>query len=203
MGVAKISVIVPVYNVKKYLEQCIDSVLNQTYPNWELILIDDAASDGSAEMCDKAASNDRRITVIHNKENQGVSQSRNIGLNIASGDLILFLDSDDFIAENLLELAVSYINESNLDIFIYKYKAFEDTQDIILTDDSAEKELYNSDQAIKEVLDGSKFRGICWNKVCRKEVYENIRFPKNRRYGEDIYVTYRLLHNAKRIMFIT
>ena len=92
----KISVIIPVYNVEKYLKRCLDSVINQTYKNLEIILVDDGSTDNSGKICDEYAKNDKRIIVIH-KENGGVSVARNIGLDICTGDYVNFIDSDDWI----------------------------------------------------------------------------------------------------------
>ena len=107
----KISVVIPIYNVEKYIERCIDSVLNQTYMNLEIILVDDGSPDRCGEICDNYAQIDKRIRVIH-KENGGLSSARNAGLRIATGDYISFVDSDDWIEphmyETLLKNAINY-----------------------------------------------------------------------------------------------
>ena len=115
-----ISVIIPVYNVEKYLNECIDSVINSTYKDLEIILVDDGSSDNCPQICDKYACMDNRIKVIH-KENEGLSSARNEGFNIANGDYISFIDSDDYISTNLYEIAVDIINEQNCDIFSFGY----------------------------------------------------------------------------------
>ena len=97
-----ISIIIPVYNVEKYLERCVKSVINQTYKNLEIILVDDGAKDNSGKMCDELSKLDSRIKVIH-KENGGLSDARNFGLKIATGDYIGFVDSDDYIADDMYE----------------------------------------------------------------------------------------------------
>ena len=108
-----ISIIVPVYNVEKYLNRCLDSIINQSFINFELILINDGSTDKSGKICDKYAQIDKRVRVIH-KKNEGVSLTRNLGINIAKGDYITFIDSDDWIEQDFLKKAIEYIKENNL-----------------------------------------------------------------------------------------
>ena len=97
-----VSIIVPIYKVEKYLKQCLDSILNQTYENIEIILVDDGSPDNCGKICDEYASNDKRIRVIH-KENGGLSSARNAGLDVATGEYISFIDSDDYVSENFIK----------------------------------------------------------------------------------------------------
>ena len=113
----KISVIVPVYNTEKYIGRCIESILNQSYKELEVIVINDGSSDGSAEIIRKYAENDSRIIFIDNK-NYGVSESRNIGIRNAKGEYIQFVDSDDFIDENMLKDTLKLLEEHNVDMVI-------------------------------------------------------------------------------------
>ena len=110
-----ISIIVPVYNVESYLERCVNSIINQTYHNLEIILVDDGSPDGSGDLCDKLAKNDDRITVYH-KKNGGLSDARNYGVQNANGEYITFIDSDDFVAKDYIEHLYSMIQEFNADI---------------------------------------------------------------------------------------
>ena len=114
----KVSIIVPVYNVEQYLNKCIDSILNQTYRNIEVILINDGSIDNSREICDKYAKIDHRITVIH-KENGGVSFARNVGLSLSSGDYIMFIDSDDWIEKDTLSILLEIQNENDYDVIMF------------------------------------------------------------------------------------
>ena len=114
----KISVIIPVYNVEKYLKRCLDSVINQTYKNLEIILIDDGSTDKSGNICDEYAAKDKRIIVIH-KENGGLSDARNKGLDICTGDYISFIDSDDWIENGFYEYVVNNVKDNDLLIFDY------------------------------------------------------------------------------------
>ena len=116
-----LSVIVPIYNVEEYLEKCLDSIINQTYKNLEIILVDDGSPDKCPQICDEYAKKDDRIVVIH-KENGGVSSARNLGLDIAKGEFITFVDSDDWIDETMYEKMMLKQAEENLDLVFTRYK---------------------------------------------------------------------------------
>ena len=121
-----VSVIVPVYNVEKYLRQCLDSVLNQTYTDFEMILVDDGSTDASGKICDDYAQKDSRITVIH-KENGGQSIARNMGMDATRGEYIYFLDSDDYIREDALEKLVSALEKTGADfVFFERYEFYDE-----------------------------------------------------------------------------
>ena len=122
---ALISVIIPVYNVENYLRECVDSVLSQTYQNFEIILVDDGSTDSSGKICDEYASNDERICVIHQKNN-GPSKTRNTGLDNATGKYIYFLDSDDYVESNTLELLISTAESNNADLVFFDARSFTD-----------------------------------------------------------------------------
>ena len=111
----KISVIVPVYNVEQYLERCVDSIINQTYKNLEIILVNDGSTDNSGQLCDELAKKDDRIRVIH-KKNGGLSDARNVGIDEAESELIGFIDSDDYIDEDMYELLINNMKNANADL---------------------------------------------------------------------------------------
>lgn len=116
----KVSIIVPVYNVEKYIHKCIDSILAQTYRNLEIILVDDGSPDNCGKICDEYASNDNRIIVIHQK-NGGLSAARNAGLNKSTGNFIVFVDSDDYLEISAIEDCIHYIKTNNYDILIFNW----------------------------------------------------------------------------------
>ena len=121
-----ISVIIPVYNVEKYLRECIDSVLSQTYKNYEIILVDDGSTDSSSEICDEYANEYECIRVIH-KENKGLSHTRNTGFYVANGEYMYFLDSDDYIDNDALKICVTSIENENADFLFFDAQSFEDS----------------------------------------------------------------------------
>ena len=123
MKYPKISIIVPVYNVEQYLNQCVESIVGQTYQNLEIILVDDGSPDSCPKMCEDWANNDKRIQVIH-KLNGGLSDARNAGIDVASGEYLMFVDSDDFIAANMVMDLYALLNRTNADIAcggVYRY----------------------------------------------------------------------------------
>ena len=140
-----VSVIIPVYNVEKYLPQCLDSVENQTYKDLEIILVDDGSPDNSGYICDQYASKDSRITVIH-KENGGLSDARNAGLAIAQGEYVYFLDSDDYLREDAIQKLVSRSNAENADIVFFDCETiYEDYEDPEYREDFARNHEYSTD----------------------------------------------------------
>ena len=116
----KVSIVIPVYNVEKYLARCIQSVINQTYENIEIILVDDGSMDSSGKLCDTYKMKDNRIKVIHQR-NLGVSAARNVGLDLAEGDSITFIDADDYVAENYIETLVNLMKKEKAEISILSY----------------------------------------------------------------------------------
>ena len=120
-----VSVIVPIYKVEKYLNKCVDSIINQSYKNLEIILVDDGSPDKCGEICDKYAEKDSRVKVIH-KENGGLSDARNAGIDIAKGDYLLFVDSDDWITSNICEVLIKNANDNLSDIIACnQYESFD------------------------------------------------------------------------------
>jgi glycosyltransferase involved in cell wall biosynthesis len=113
-----VSIIIPVYNAEPYLEQCLESIVNQTYTNLQIIVVNDGSTDNSPAICDKFAENDNRIVVIH-KENGGVSSARNVGLSISQGSYILFVDSDDWVEAGMVEYLISIMKETNVDVVLF------------------------------------------------------------------------------------
>lgn len=138
---ALISVIIPVYNVEKYLHECVDSIINQTYKNLEIILVDDGSTDSSGKICDEYAERDNRITVIH-KENGGLSLARNAGFNMASGDYAYFLDSDDYIVAHALETLAEIAAADSSDIVYFDAVSFADSEDFKVKQNYIRENIY-------------------------------------------------------------
>ncbi len=194
-----ISVIVPVYNVEKWLNKCVDSILAQTYKNIELILVDDGSPDRCGEICDEYAKKDKRVRVIH-KENARQGAARNSGLDIAKGDYIGFVDSDDYIAPDMYEVMLSRMTEHNADMAvcgfynISPYRAVAgSTHDGVLVMDNRE--------AMKTYYSTNLIHCTVWNKLYKSRLWEDLRFPE-KIFREDEYVFYRALANAEKVVHI-
>ena len=198
-----ISVVVPIYKVERYLSACVDSIVNQTYSNLEIILVDDGSPDKCPEICDEYAKQDNRIRVIH-QENGGLSAARNAGIDIASGDFLTFIDSDDFVAKNYVELLYNGVFKFDADISIATFFTFskEDELKIYCNDlpfeEITKEECFRRYGALKAELSMS-FISAC-NKLYKKDLFASVRFPMGKLY-EDAFSTYKLLDKAKRIVF--
>lgn len=186
---ALISIIVPVYKVEAFLDQCIKTIVKQTYRNLEVILVDDGSPDRCPAMCDAWAKRDLRIRVIH-KENGGLSDARNAGLEIAKGDYIGFVDSDDVISMRMYERLVQVAEDTGTDIIECNYLRFE-------KEIPAEKSLqlenircYDTEEALEQLICESTFQHISWNKLYRKEIFQTLRFEKGKLH-EDVFLTYQ------------
>ena len=197
----KISVIIPVYNVKQYLEKAFSSVVNQTYKNLEIILVDDGATDGSGELCDELAKTDGRAKVCH-KENGGLSSARNYGLKNATGEYVIFIDSDDYIHEEMIESLYEEAKKADADVSVcgimnvYSTKASPQCQEVTLRFECGPKEF------LKELLIGEKIPGSICNKLLKKEIADELSFPVGKIY-EDAFYHLDLVQHAKKYVVTT
>ena len=193
-----ISVIIPVYNVEKFLKKCIDSVLSQTYHNLEIILVDDGSPDYCGQICDEYEKQDKRIRVIHN-ENGGLSVARNCGLDLATGDWIGFVDSDDYIAEDMLEnLLISALQE-DADMAITGIE-FVTEEGVAVKRYLPRNKILSGGDTIAHYLKSYGGNEYVWNKLYKKELFHKIRFPQNRLY-EDCFIMYQLMASSKKVAF--
>ncbi|MCD2502361.1 glycosyltransferase [Clostridium sp. NSJ-145] len=200
----KISVIVPVYNVEKYLEKCIISILGQTFKDFELILVNDGSTDSSGEICNKYKKIDERIKVIYQK-NSGLSAARNAGLEMAKGDYIGFVDSDDYINNNMYETMFKLAQENNADIVQCKFKKF--YNDFLEENEENNTNrifnISNSEEALYKLLSIGDMNVQCvvaWNKLYKSNLFNDIRFPIAKIH-EDEFTTYKLFDKSKKIVF--
>ena len=191
----KISVIIPVYNVEKYLKRCLDSVINQTYKNLEIILIDDGSTDKSGNICDEYAAKDKRIIVIH-KENGGLSDARNKGLDICTGDYISFIDSDDWIENGFYEYVVNNVKDNDLLIFDYYITNGKNSKWIKYKNTEVE---LSKEKCLIE-LAKAKLQSYTCNKIYKLDLFDNIRFPKGRNY-EDQAIIHLIIDKCNKIMY--
>lgn len=194
-----ISVIVPVYNVESYLERCIDSIINQTYSNLEIILVNDGSTDSSGSICEQYSEKDSRIKVIH-KKNGGLSDARNVGLDVATGEFISFIDSDDWVSRTMFsEMVEQFID--NVDIVGAKFIESSGQIEQSLINDSGQVLIFSGEAALKAHLNGKYFYISVWNKLYRRELFEQLRFPVGR-LAEDLYITHKLLIKSRQVAFI-
>lgn len=193
-----ISVIVPVYNVEKYLNRCVDSILRQTLSDIEIILVDDGSTDQSGNICDTYAEKDSRIQVIH-KENGGLSSARNCGIEKAQSPYIGFIDSDDYIAEDMYEVLFNEIVCEEADIVMCGlYDCYEGKQPIV--NEKKEKLVLNSKEAIKMVMEAKKTTVSAVNKLYKREIFETIRYAEGK-IAEDAFAIVEVLMKANKIVY--
>ena len=204
----KFSILIPVYNVENFIRDCVDSVLNQTYQKFEIILVDDGSTDMSGIICDEYAANDNRIKVNH-QTNQGLIMARRNAITKASGDFCLFLDSDDYWDGNLLEIINENICKYDCDLVIFKYKKVSEKGIYIADADSYFKDKIvfteeNKEQLFKEIISTYNLNNLVCKAIKRNIIDVDMNYSMFReiRNGEDLLQSLPLLFNAKKIMYI-
>lgn len=200
-----ITIIMPVYNVKEYISACVDSVINQTYRNFELILVDDGSTDESGTICDEYAQKDSRISVIH-KENGGVSDARNIAIPVAKGNYICFVDPDDMLAPTYLQKLYETMIGSGADLVACNYYSFYDGdvipedigngthETLVITEKEMEDEAFAAEYTVKMV--------IPINKMYKRCIFDIIKYPVGKIH-EDAYVYHHMLHEVQKVVYIS
>ena len=193
-----VSIIVPIYKVEPYLRRCLDSIVNQTYTNLEIILVDDGSPDTCPQICDEYAAKDKRIVVIH-KENGGLSDARNAGLEISKGEYISFVDSDDWVDEKYIEILLNSAIAENTDIAIgenIQTNGFCNKPKNIST-----IKTYSSKEALYHLFSQNHIAfTISCGKLYKKELFSNLHFPIGK-YHEDEFTTYILFYRSKKIVY--
>lgn len=188
-----ISVIVPIYKVEEYLRPCVDSILSQTYTNLEIILVDDGSPDNCGAICDEYAAKDGRIKVIH-KENGGLSDARNAGMAVSTGEYLSFVDSDDLLPPNALQIMVDIVLKENAELVIGGHARFEE-EPAAETIVSGTVRLMSSEEAMADML---KNGCASWARLYRREIHTDILFPKGE-INEDEAIVLRILEKCSRI----
>ena len=191
-----ISVIIPVYKVEKYLDECLASVTGQTYRNLEIILVDDGSPDRCGEICDQWANKDNRIRVIH-KQNGGLADARNAGIDVATGDYISFVDSDDYVDEDFLEGLYSALKKFNTKLAICNMTTFDENGK---TDEKFCQPFTSMTLAEGKEKYESLLRHCAPNKLYKREIFDNIRYPKGKLY-EDLYVYHLILDKVDKVAY--
>lgn len=196
----KISVIVPIYNVEEYLPRCVKSLLKQTYRNLEIILVDDGSTDNCSSLCDEFEKQDRRIKVIH-KANGGLSDARNAGMKVMTGEYVSFIDSDDWINIHFYEVLMDVINKENCDIVQCEREILhEDKGEFCSVIKEYHVDIYDAEKALKLLIEENKFKQVVWNKLYRRESI-TLEFKKGKT-NEDEFWTYRVFGKANKIAYV-
>lgn len=201
----KVSIIIPVYKVEKYLQRCLDSVLRQTLKEIEVVLIDDGSPDNCGKICDEYAQRDTRIKVIH-KENAGVSSARNRGLKIATGEYVGFVDSDDFIAPTMFEVMYRQAILADADICMCEFIVTDGDKSGLLAktaNDNPEIIYFNAKEAFVAIADFSKnIQVAVWNKIYRRELVDGIEFDIHKVMSEDMEYLMRAVVKSQVVVYI-
>jgi glycosyltransferase involved in cell wall biosynthesis len=194
----KISVIVPVYNVENYLNNCIDSILSQTFTEFECILVEDCSTDNSSKICDEYSQKDRRVKVIHNVKNLGSSISRKTGLDNCDGEYIQYIDGDDWIEKDMLEKMRAKAVSGGFDMVICDY-FYEKPDNRIYERQEIDK--MKKLEIIKDIAVMKKLACAVWNKMVRREILLKIQFP-NQNYAEDRFISLQTIYYSQKTGYI-
>ncbi|MGX2961379.1 glycosyltransferase [Peribacillus sp. JNUCC 23] len=194
----KISIIVPVYKVEPYIHKCIDSILEQTFTDFELILVNDGSPDNCGNICDEYAEQDSRVRVVH-KENGGQATARNMALDIATGNYIGFVDSDDWIEPDMYELLYNMCINNDCDIASCTSKIYFNNKTVI--NGTHPLTIHDRNQAMKTMLEGELYDEVVWTKLFKRSLLKDIRFPIGVMY-EDTAFTYKVIHRSEKVCCI-
>lgn len=189
-----VSVIVPIYGVEEYLDKCINSIINQTYTNLEIILVDDGSEDACPQICDNFAQKDTRVKVIH-KKNGGLSDARNTGIDNATGQYFIFVDSDDWVESTMVEHLLSACKKYDVKLASCA-RYITDGQSISAIAFNSKERVYTAEEALNEILSGKAMDVAAWDKIYARELFEQIRYPVGEN-NEDIAIFYKIVHLAR------
>jgi glycosyltransferase involved in cell wall biosynthesis len=193
-----ISIIVPVYNTEPYVRKCLDSILAQTFKDFEVIVVNDGSTDNSGIICDEFAHKDHRVSVIH-KTNGGLSSARNAGIKIAKGEFIGFVDSDDYINQDMYKELYGLCNETNSDISICKFSR--EVNKKVISEQNEEFILeMNNEEAMRQLFKGMLYRFSVCNKLFKQTCFKNVLFPDGRIH-EDLATTYKLFSHSNKAVY--
>ena len=188
--------IVPIYNVEKYLDECIQHIINQTYRELDIILVNDGSTDNSYDIIKKYLSIDKRIRYVE-KENGGLSSARNAGLDIAIGDYVAFVDSDDYPETTMYEKLMSLVIKFSVDVAICSYyrNPMELDKRILVKEEKLEK-----DEVFYEIAINRKTEAHAWSKIYKRELFDDVRYPVGKLY-EDIFTTYKIINKVQYVAY--
>ena len=199
-----VSVIIPVYNVEKYLSRCLDSVIKQTYTNIEIILVDDGSEDESSYLCDRYAMSDKRIKVYH-KKNEGVSVARNCGIENCNGEYVVFVDSDDYLVSEYLETLVKLVKDEAKPVLgCVDYYENKNGKLITRSCGDAKIEFLSSDEGLVKIFEQSSYRGYLWNKIFRlSEIrkYEIHFLPEVKIWEDTLFLMEYVINSSAKVLY--
>ena len=197
----KISIIVPIYNVENYLDECLQSLINQTYNNLEIILVNDGSTDRSLEICKNYVSEYTNI-YLYSKENGGLSDARNYGLDRATGKYVCFVDSDDYVSLDMVEYLYENLIKYDAPLVCCNINMVYDDHIELKHSTYKEAIIFNSEEAIRDTLYNISIDYASWNKLYKIELFEDkLRFPKGKIY-EDMFIMHEIIHKAKKIVYL-
>ena len=196
-----ISVILPIYNVAQFLPRCIESVCSQTYDNLEIILVDDGSPDDCGDICDKYAEKDNRIVVVH-KQNGGLSDARNKGAEIANGEYITFIDADDHVDDMYISVLYTSLSSKDVDCVISNARDYSEDGIIVKEKNNELNYLFNTNQAIKELLLEDKFVCTCWGNLYKSSICKSLKFDINMKICEDFKFLLNYINKSNNILVI-
>jgi len=198
-----VSIVVPAYNVEKYIKKCVDSLLNQTYENIEIIIVNDGSTDNTSKIIRNNFFDEQKVIILE-KSNGGLSSARNYGIKKSNGNFLSFVDSDDWVAPSFIEDMISFMMQTNSDISICNMKyCFSDGTERKRTPKIEKREVVSSRKAFDLLLSGDFYKAHAQNKIYKKSLFldNNIQFPHNKLY-EDVFTTYKLLLNANKVCLL-
>lgn len=193
-----ISIVIPIYNVELYLDRCLRSIVNQTYDNLEIILVDDGSIDRCPNICDNWEKKDHRIKVIH-KKNGGLSDARNSGTNIANGKYITYIDSDDWVSNYYVEMLYKTLYKTDADIAVCNFT--KTNKEIQYKEKLCNPIVYNNLEAIREMLYQKNIDNSAWGKLYPTNLMKKMLYPTGRLY-EDLFITYKVFANVSKIAYL-
>lgn len=197
---AKVSIVVPIYNVESYLDRCIDSIIKQTHTNLEIILVNDGSTDSSLEICKKYENQDSRIIIV-NKKNGGLGSARNAGIEMMTGDFVAFIDSDDFLHPDMVKNLYFLLNNYDADIAVCGFSSFTKEEEIIKKNKRRIMvKTFNTYESLKNMFRWDGIGWTAWNKLYRASLFKTTRYEEGV-YSEDMATTYKLLFQSNRVVW--
>lgn len=197
-----ITIIIPIYKVEQYLEKCVDSVINQDYPDLEIFLVDDGSPDRCGDICESYAKKDSRIKVIH-KKNGGLSDARNVAIDVALGEYITFVDSDDYVSDDYVSTLYGLIKKNDCKISVSGYIRFGEDDELKDGNKVIKEYVFSPDNAIKEMFYQQKFDTSAWAKMYHRSLFsDGLRYPVGLLF-EDLPTTYKLFQKSDKVAFST